>query len=503
VKHDLFISHASEDKEAVARPLAAELRQRGYTVWFDNFSLGLGDVLSRSIDQGLAESRYGVVILSHRFFAKNWPQKELSGLVSREILSGDKVILPVWHNVTQAEVAKHSPTLADRLAANTAVGIRQVAEEIAAVIGPPMKFPPTASITPARLQSPTRKAWYSFLVEPMFAPSVAVDISVCLGNTTISISLHEQGIVLLEPSIIAVNPKTNQLVGVGDDAVRALADADGDIIGRRPVKDEVIGDFKAAEALLSACFERVKTARHFNRFRVLATVPAGVNEVERRALKDAISKAGACEVHLLDEPLAAAIGADLPVQDPSCRMLTWIGEGHTAAAIFHRSRIVICRTVRVANDEFDEAIIQYMKRAYNLMIGERTAEDIKIKIGSAYPLKKETTMEVKGRDLVAGLPKTLTITSQEVREALLEPISTIVDCIRAALENCPPELSADLVDNGFVVAGGGASLPGLDRLLQEEIGIPVRIAEDPGKTLARGAERALRMPAFFPPARKT
>jgi rod shape-determining protein MreB len=225
--------------------------------------------------------------------------------------------------------------------------------------------------------------------------------------------------------------------------------------------------------------------------RVVIAVPSGITEVEKRAVKDSATRAGAREVYLIEEPMAAAIGVGLPVQDAAGNMIIDIGGGTTEVALISLSGIVFSRSVRVAGDELDEAIIQYMKRAYNLMIGERTAEEIKIKIGSAYPIEKETTMEVKGRDLVAGLPKTLTITSQEVREALLEPISTIVDSVRVTLERCPPELSADLVDRGLVLAGGGALLRGLDKLLSEETGLPVHVAEDPLSAVAEGTGRAL------------
>ena len=214
-------------------------------------------------------------------------------------------------------------------------------------------------------------------------------------------------------------------------------------------------------------------------------------EVEKRAVKESAEQAGAREVYLIEEPMAAAIGVGLPVQDASGNMIVDIGGGTTEVALISLSGIVYSRSVRVAGDELDEAIVQYMKRAYNLMIGERTAEEIKIRLGSAYPIGKETSMEVKGRDLVAGLPKTITISSQEVREAMLEPLNTIVDSVRVTLERCPPELSADLVDRGLVLAGGGALLRGLDKLLSEETGLPVHVAEDPLSAVAEGAGKVL------------
>jgi rod shape-determining protein MreB len=265
----------------------------------------------------------------------------------------------------------------------------------------------------------------------------------------------------------------------------------------RPLKDGVIADFEVTEDLLRWFIEKVQKHKFLVRPRIIICVPSGITEVEKRAVKDSALRAGAREVHLIEEPMAAAIGCGLPVQDAAGNMIIDIGGGTTEVALISLSGIVYSRSVRVAGDELDEAIVQYMKRAYNLMIGERTAEDIKIKIGSAYPLEREATMEVKGRDSVAGLPKTLTITSQEIREALLEPISTIVDSVRVALERCPPELSADLVDRGMVLAGGGALLRGLDKLLTEETGLPVHAAEDPLSAVAEGTGRALQELKFL------
>jgi rod shape-determining protein MreB len=219
---------------------------------------------------------------------------------------------------------------------------------------------------------------------------------------------------------------------------------------------------------------------------VIVAVPSGITEVERRAVKDSATHAGARKVYLIEEPMAAAIGVGLPVQEPAGNMIVDIGGGTTEVALISLAGIVLSRSVRVAGDELDEAIIQYMKRAYNLMIGERMAEDIKVKVGSAYPLEQELTMEVKGRDLVAGLPKTLTITSEEIREALQEPISTIVESVRVTLERCPPELAADLVDRGIMLAGGGALIRGIDKLLAEETGLPVHVSDDPLSAVAMG-----------------
>ncbi|MEA3148107.1 MAG: rod shape-determining protein MreB [Verrucomicrobiota bacterium] len=316
------------------------------------------------------------------------------------------------------------------------------------------------------------------------------DIGIDLGTANTLVFVKDQGIVLREPSVVAVRAGTSQVLAVGDEAKRMLGRTPGNIVAVRPLKDGVIADFEMTESMLRHFITKVNS-RKWVRPRVVIAVPSGITEVEKRAVKESAAHAGAREVYLIEEPMAAAIGVGLPVQDAAGNMIIDIGGGTTEVALISLSGIVFSRSVRVAGDELDEAIAGYMKRAYNLMIGERTAEEIKIKIGSAYPMEKEVAMEVKGRDLVAGLPKTLTITSQEVREALLEPISTIVESVRVTLERCPPELSADLVDRGLVLAGGGALLRGLDKLLQEETGLPVHIAEDPLSAVAEGTGRAL------------
>jgi rod shape-determining protein MreB len=316
------------------------------------------------------------------------------------------------------------------------------------------------------------------------------DIGIDLGTANTLVYVKDQGIILREPSVVAVRAGTSQVLAVGDEAKRMLGRTPGNIVAVRPLKDGVIADFEMTEAMLRHFITKVHN-RKWVRPRVVIAVPSGITEVEKRAVKESAAHAGAREVYLIEEPMAAAIGVGLPVQDAAGNMIIDIGGGTTEVALISLSGIVFSRSVRVAGDELDEAIGSYMKRAYNLMIGERTAEEIKIKIGSAYPMEKETSMEVKGRDLVAGLPKTLTITSQEVREALLEPISTIVESVRVTLERCPPELSADLVDRGLVLAGGGALLRGLDKLLQEETGLPVHVAEDPLSSVAEGTGRAL------------
>ncbi len=317
------------------------------------------------------------------------------------------------------------------------------------------------------------------------------DIGIDLGTANTLVYVKDHGIVLREPSVVAVQAGTNKVLAVGDEAKRMLGRTPGNIVAIRPLKDGVIADFEVTEAMLRHFISKVHNRRRMVRPRVVIAVPSGITEVEKRAVKDSATHAGAREVYLIEEPMAAAIGVGLPVQDAAGNMVIDIGGGTTEVALISLSGIVFSRSVRVAGDELDEAIAQYMKRAYNLMVGERTSEEIKIKIGSAYKLEKEVTMEVKGRDLVAGLPKTITITSQEVREALMEPISTIVDSVRITLERCPPELSADLVDRGLVLAGGGALLRGLDRLLAEETGLPVHVAEDPLSAVAEGTGKAL------------
>jgi rod shape-determining protein MreB len=318
------------------------------------------------------------------------------------------------------------------------------------------------------------------------------DIGIDLGTANTLVYVRDHGIVLREPSVVAVQAGTNKVLAVGDEAKRMLGRTPGNIVAIRPLKDGVIADFEITEAMLRHFINKVHNRRKMVRPRVVIAVPSGITEVEKRAVKDSATHAGAREVFLIEEPMAAAIGVGLPVQDASGNMIIDIGGGTTEVALISLAGIVFSRSVRVAGDELDEAIVQYLKRAYNLMIGERTAEEIKIKIGSAYPVgDKETTMEVKGRDLVAGLPKTITVTSQEVREALLEPLSTIVDSVRVTLERCPPELSADLVDRGMFLAGGGALLRGLDRLLSEETGLPVHVADDPLSAVAEGTGKVL------------
>ena len=325
------------------------------------------------------------------------------------------------------------------------------------------------------------------------------DIGIDLGTANTLVYVKDRGIVLREPSVVAMDANTRKVLACGDEAKRMLGRTPGNIIAVRPMKDGVISDFEVTEEMLKQFIKKVHKGRRMfqPRPRVVIAVPSGITEVEKRAVRESAYHAGARLVTLIEEPMAAAIGVGLPVQEAAGNMIVDIGGGTTEVAIISLAGIVFSRSIRVAGDELDESIINYMKRAYNLVIGERTAEEIKIKIGSAYPLEKETSIEVKGRDLVAGLPKTLTITSQEVREALLDPISTIVESVRITLERCPPELSADLVERGIVLAGGGALLRGLDRLIAEETGLPVYVAEDPLSAVAEGTGKVLQELEFL------
>lgn len=321
------------------------------------------------------------------------------------------------------------------------------------------------------------------------------DIGIDLGTANTLVNVKDQGIVLREPSVVAV--KGYKVLAVGDEAKRMLGRTPGSVTAIRPLKDGVIADFYITEEMLRYFIKKATARYYLIKPRVLIAIPSGITEVERRAVKESAEAAGARRVHLIEEPMAAAIGVGLPVQEAAGNMIVDIGGGTTEVALISLSGIVYSRSVRCAGDELDDAIISYMRRTYNLMVGERTAEDIKIRIGSAYPLPQELSIEVKGRDLVAGLPKTVTIRSEEVREALTEQLNTIVDAVRTTLERCPPELAADLVDRGIVLAGGGALLRGLDQLLHEQTGLPIHIAEDPLSAVAEGTGKALQELDFF------
>jgi rod shape-determining protein MreB len=317
------------------------------------------------------------------------------------------------------------------------------------------------------------------------------DLGIDLGTATTLVYAKGKGIVLFEPSVIAIHKGSNSILAVGNEAKEMLGKTPASIVATRPLKDGVITDFEATEAMLRYFITKVHGRRRFIRPRVVIAIASGITEAEKRAVKESATQAGAREVYLIEQPMAAAIGAGLPVQNPGGNMVIDIGGGTSEVAIISLAGIVECQMIRIAGDEMDEAIIQHLKDKYNLMIGERTAEDVKIKIGSAYPLEEETTMEVKGRDLVSGLPKTLTISSEEVREALTPPVEAIIKVVKEALERTPPELAADLVDNGIVLAGGGARLRGLDKIIAEKTGLPVSMAEDPLTSVAVGAGKCL------------
>jgi len=317
------------------------------------------------------------------------------------------------------------------------------------------------------------------------------DIGIDLGTANTLVYVKDKGVVLREPSVVALDTNTRKVRAVGDEAKRMLGRTPGNITAIRPMKDGVIADFDVTEAMLRYFINKVRGNSLRVGPRIVIAIPSGITEVEKRAVQDSATRAGARRVITIPEPMAAAIGVGLPVDEPAANMIVDIGGGTTEIAIISLSGIVFSKSVRIAGDELDAAIVAYMKRAYNLLIGERTAEEIKMRVGSAYPLEEELSMEVKGRDSVAGLPKTIHITSQEIREALSDTISAMVDAVRAALERCPPELSADLVDRGFVLAGGGSLIRGIDRLLSEKTGLPVTIAEDPLSAVANGTGAVL------------
>jgi len=324
------------------------------------------------------------------------------------------------------------------------------------------------------------------------------DLAIDLGTANTLVNVKGQGIVLREPSVVAINSTTKELQAVGEEAKQMLGRAPGSIIAIRPMKDGVIAHFEVTEKMISSFIQKVHNNRKtLVRPRVLIAVPSGITQVEKRAVRDSAESAGAREVFLIEEPMAAAIGVDLPVQEPTGNMIIDVGGGTTEVAIISMSGIVFSRSVRIAGDEMDEAIVNYIKKKYNLLIGERTAEDVKIQIGSAYPLKKHMTMEVKGRDLVAGIPKTLIISDEEIREALTETFGRIVEAVKIALERTPPELAADIVDKGVVVAGGGSLIKGLDILLKEATGLPITLAADPLSAVALGAGKVLAEPKLL------
>jgi rod shape-determining protein MreB len=312
------------------------------------------------------------------------------------------------------------------------------------------------------------------------------DLAVDLGTANTLVFARGKGIIVREPSIVAVNNVTNRVEAVGTEAKEMLGRTPGNIVAIRPMKDGVIADFEVTEKMLDHFIKKAHGRSFFVRPRIVISVPSGITQVEKRAVQDSALRAGASEVFIIEQAMAAAIGAGLPITEPAGNMIVDIGGGTTDVAVISLAGIVYSRSVRIASNEMDEAIIQYVKRKYNLLIGERTAEQVKIEIGSAYPLDAPLTMEVKGRDLVEGVPKTLTLTDEEVREALAEVVAAIVETVRVALERTPPELSADIMDEGIIITGGGSLLRNLDRRLREETGLPISYAEDPLASVALG-----------------
>ena len=321
----------------------------------------------------------------------------------------------------------------------------------------------------------------------MFSNDLAID----LGTANTLVYAKNKGIVVREPSIVAVNKINNNGEAVGKEAKEMLGRTPGNIVAIRPMKDGVIADFEVTEKMIKYFIEKAHGRRFLVKPRIVISVPSEITQVEKRAVKDSALRAGATEVYLIEQAMAAAIGAGLPITDPTGNMIVDIGGGTTDVAVISLAGIVYSRSVRVAGNEMDDAIIQYIKRKYNLLIGERTAEQVKMEIGSAFPLDDEMTMEIKGRDLVEGVPKTLVVSDEEIREALSETVATIVEAVRVALERTPPELSADIMDKGIIIAGGGSMLKNLDKRLREETGLPVTLAEDPLACVALGTGQML------------
>ncbi|AGK97032.1 rod shape-determining protein [Clostridium pasteurianum] len=321
---------------------------------------------------------------------------------------------------------------------------------------------------------------------------ISRDMGIDLGTANTLVYVKGKGIVLREPSVVAINTNTKTVLAVGNEAKQMIGRTPGNIVAIRPLKDGVIADFDVTESMLKRFIAKVTSKGSFASPRIIVCFPSGVTEVEKRAIDEATKRAGARDVQLMEEPMAAAIGAGLPVEEPKGSMVVDIGGGTTEVAVVSLGGIVTSKSLRVAGDELDESIISYIKKVYNLMIGERTAENIKVQLGSAYKVSDvEETMEIKGRDLVTGLPKNIEITEAEVREALKEPVSAIIDSIKLTLEKTPPELAADIMDIGIMLTGGGALLRGLDSLINNETHMPVHIAEAPLDCVALGAGKAL------------
>lgn len=324
-----------------------------------------------------------------------------------------------------------------------------------------------------------------------FRDFIANDVGIDLGTANTLVYVRGKGIVVNEPSIVAVDRNTQQVLAIGNEAKEMLGRTPDDVVTIRPLKDGVIADFEKTEDMLRAFIRRVQSNRLFGRPRIVICVPSGITEVEKRAVRDSAESAGAREVHLIAEPMAAAIGIGLPVELPVGNMVIDIGGGTCEIAVIALAGIVTSTSIRVGGDAMDRAIVQFLKKKYNLLIGERTAEQIKIDVASAVEIEPELETRVKGRDLVGGIPKTIMLSSTEVREALSEPISAIVDAVRISLERTPPELAADILDRGIILSGGGSLLRGFDQRLREETNLPINLVEDPLTCVVRGTGKVL------------
>jgi rod shape-determining protein MreB len=317
------------------------------------------------------------------------------------------------------------------------------------------------------------------------------DMAVDLGTANTLVYVRGKGIVLNEPSVVAINTNTGGILAVGAEAKKMIGRTPGNIVAIRPLKDGVIADFDTTERMLRYFIQKVHKRRHLAKPRIVVCVPSGITGVEQRAVKDAGYAAGARKVYIIEEPMAAAIGSGLPVHEPTGNMVVDIGGGTTEVAVVSLGGIVTSQSIRVGGDELDTSIIQYVKKEYSLMLGERTAEEIKMAIGSAFPIEDEPQAEIRGRDLVSGLPKTIMVSAQEIRKAIEEPVNQIVDAVKTTLDKCPPELSGDIMDRGIVLTGGGALLRGLDERLRHETGMPIHITDRPLDSVAMGSGKCV------------
>jgi rod shape-determining protein MreB len=317
------------------------------------------------------------------------------------------------------------------------------------------------------------------------------DMAVDLGTANTLVYVRGKGIVLNEPSVVAINTNTGGILAVGAEAKRMIGRTPGNIVAIRPLKDGVIADFDTTERMLRYFIQKVHKRRHLAKPRIVVCVPSGITGVEQRAVKDAGYAAGARRVYIIEEPMAAAIGAGLPVHEPTGNMVVDIGGGTTEVAVISLGGIVTSQSIRTGGDELDAAIIQYVKKEYSLMLGERTSEEIKMAIGSAFPSPDEPHAEIRGRDLVSGLPKTIVVSAEEIRKAIEEPVNSIIDAVKTTLDKCPPELSGDVMDRGIVITGGGALLKGIDERLRHETGMPIHITDRPLDSVAMGSGKCI------------